>query len=170
MYSVYAFTTLVTVKMNRCFKKQQSLTFSRWVTMHKVIFAHIHAINQYYQSYHHAASLSVSRISTTLSWKASELRTLQSSLKTLTLLQHSQTTHCNYWPYSTHRHPDRQTQCRTQKIQMEGVNTLPSTHRPISYNLHTVPPIHIISNHEATAKFITAQYGRMAETLVNAFV
>ena len=37
------------------------------------------------------------------------------------------------------------------------------------YTVDTVPPVHIVSNHEATAKS-TTQDGGMAETSVNAFV
>ena len=34
--------------------------------------------------------------------------------------------------------------------------------RPIQYNPDAVPPIHVVLNHEATAK-VTTQYGGMAE-------
>ena len=39
----------------------------------------------------------------------------------------------------------------------------------MNHRVDVVPPIHIVSNHEATAK-VTTQYGGMAETSVNAFV
>ena len=39
----------------------------------------------------------------------------------------------------------------------------------MNHRVDAVPPIHIVSNHEATAK-VTTKYGGIAETSVNASV